>query len=162
MVTCEGCIADCQHCFILHPNRSLTWRQNVWVFGFFCLVTLAIALPLAAMGFWLVLPFAGLELLAVGTGLYLVTCRCHEREVICIAADSIRIERGRLRPQQRWVLSRTWARVELQDCPRHWYPSRLLIRAHNRTVEIGRFLAEEERHQLARELNARLSGAPVG
>jgi len=161
MVAIEGCIADCQHCFILRPNRSLTWRQNVWVFGFFCLVTLAIALPLAAMGFWLVLPFAGLELLAVGTGLYLVTCRCHEREVICIAADSIRIERGRLRPQQRWVLSRTWARVELQDCPRHWYPSRLLIRAHNRTVEIGRFLAEEERHQLARELKARLSGAPV-
>jgi uncharacterized membrane protein len=162
MVAIEGCIADCQHCFILRPNRSLTWRQNVWVFGFFCLVTLAIALPLAAMGFWLVLPFAGLELLAVGTGLYLVTCRCHEREVICIAADSIRIERGRLRPQQRWVLSRTWARVELQGCPRHWYPSRLLIRAHHRTVEIGRFLAEEERHQLARELNARLSDAPVG
>jgi uncharacterized membrane protein len=38
----------------------------------------------------------------------------------------------------------------------------LLIRAHHRTVEIGRFLAEEERHQLARELNARLSDAPVG
>jgi uncharacterized membrane protein len=111
------------------------------------------------MGFWLVLPFAGLELLAVGTGLYLVACRCHECEVICIAADSIRIERGRLRPQQRWVLTRAWARVELKDCPRRWYPSRLLIRVHDRSVEVGQFLAEEERHQLAQELNARLGGA---
>lgn len=92
-------------------------------------------------------------LLAVGTGLYLVACRCHEREVICIAADTIRIERGRRKPEQSLTLTRAWARVVLKACPRQWYPSRLLIRVHGQTVEVGRFLVEEERRQLAEDLN---------
>ena len=75
-----------------------------------------------------------------------------ECEVIYVAADSIRIERGRYGPRERWVMGRTWARVVLKVCPRQWYPSRLLIRAHGRTVEIGRFLVEEEREKLARDL----------
>lgn len=152
MVAVECGIQECQFCYVLRPNRSLSWRQNLMVFAGLCMVTLTLVIPLVAMGFWLVLPFAGLELLVVGIGLYCVICRCHECEVICIAADSIRIERGRRGPRQRWVLARTWAQVVLKDCPRQWYPSRLLIRAHGRTVEVGRFLVEEERLQLARDL----------
>jgi uncharacterized membrane protein len=152
MVAVEHDTKECQFCYVLRPNRSLSWRQNLAVFAGLCAVTLALVIPLVAMGFWPVLPFAGLELLVVGIGLYYVTCRCHECEVICVAADSIRIERGRRRPQQRWVLPRTWARVVLSGCSRQWYPSRLLIRAHGRTVEVGRFLVEEERLRLARDL----------
>lgn len=152
MVAVECATKECQFCYVLRPNRSLSWRQNLAVFAGLCMVTLALVIPLVAMGFWLVLPFAGLELLVVGIGLYCVICRCHECEVICVAADSIRIERGRRRPEQRWVLPRTWAQVVLNGCSRQWYPSRLLIRAHGRTVEVGRFLVEEERRQLAQDL----------
>ncbi|HRY19251.1 MAG TPA: DUF2244 domain-containing protein [Candidatus Competibacteraceae bacterium] len=153
MIADMGCTTECQYCFVLRPNRSLSWRQTVMVFASFCVITLALVLPLVAMGFWPVLPFAGLELLAVGTGLYLVACRCHEREVICIAADTIRIERGRRKPEQSLTLARAWAHVVLKACPRQWYPSRLLIRVHGQTVEVGRFLVEEERRQLAKDLN---------
>ncbi|MCB1776790.1 MAG: DUF2244 domain-containing protein [Candidatus Competibacteraceae bacterium] len=153
MIADMGCTTECQYCFVLHPNRSLSWRQTVMVFVSFCIITLALVLPLVAMGFWPVLPFAGLELLAVGTGFYLVARRCHEREVICIAADTIRIERGRRKPEQSWTLTRAWARVVLKACPRQWYPSRLLIHVHGQTIEIGRFLVEEERRQLAEDLN---------
>lgn len=152
MVAVECDLNECQYCYVLRPNRSWSWRQNLLFFGGLCVVTLIAVAPLAVMGFWPVLPFAGLELLAVGVGLYRVICRCHECEVICVAADSIRIERGRNRPQQSWVLTRTWAQVVLKACPRQWYPSRLLIRAHGKTVEVGRFLVEEERKKLAQEL----------
>ncbi|MCB1796165.1 MAG: DUF2244 domain-containing protein, partial [Candidatus Competibacteraceae bacterium] len=72
MVAVESGTAECQYCYVLRPNRSLSWRQNLGVFGGLCLVTLMLVLPLVSMGFWLVLPFAGLELLAVGIGLYFV------------------------------------------------------------------------------------------
>jgi len=153
MVALQHDTAECQYCYILRPNRSLSWRQNLAVFSGLCAVTLASVVPLVAMGFWLVLPFAGLELLVVGIGLYVAICRCHECEVICVAADSIKVERGRRGPRERWVLGRAWAQVILKACPRQWYPSRLLIRAHGRSVEIGRFLVEEERLKLARELS---------
>lgn len=152
MVAIECDTNECQYCYVLRPNRSLSWRQNLVVFAGLCMVTLFLTVPLVAMGFWLVLPFAGLELLAVGIGLYCAICRCHECEVICVAADSIRIERGRRGPRQRWILARAWAQVVLKGCPRQWYPSRLLIRVHGRAVEVGRFLVEEERCQLAQDL----------
>ncbi|MCK7581446.1 MAG: DUF2244 domain-containing protein [Chromatiales bacterium] len=152
MVAVECATKECQFCYVLRPNRSLSWRQNLAVFAGLCMVTLALVIPLVAMGFWLVLPFAGLELLVVGIGLYCVICRCHECEVICVAADSIRIERGRRRLSSGGCCLRTWAQVVLNGCSRQWYPSRLLIRAHGRTVEVGRFLVEEERRQLAQDL----------
>ena len=160
MVAVECGTEECQYCYVLRPNCSFSWRQNLVVFAWLCAATLAVAVPLVAMGFWPILPFAGLELLAVGIGLYRAICRCHECEVICVAADSIRIERGRRGPQHRWVLGRAWAQVVLKGCPRQWYPSRLLIRSHGRTVEIGRFLVEEERKKLARDLMRCLCAKP--
>jgi uncharacterized membrane protein len=152
MVAVEYGMDECQYCYVLRPNCSLSWRQNLMVFAGLCVVTLVATVPLVAVGCWLVLPFAGLELLVVGIGLYRVICRCHECEVICVAADSIRIERGRRGPRQRWVLARAWAQVVLKVCPRQWYPSQLLIRAHGRVVEVGQFLVEEERRKLAQDL----------
>lgn len=158
MIAIEYGTKECQLCYVLRPNRSLSWRQNLWFLAGLCGVTLIGIAPLVAMGFWPVLPFAGLELLLVGVGLYRVMCRCHECEVICVAEDSIRIERGRHGPRQRWVIGRAWAQVVLRACPHQWYPSRLLIRAHGRAVEVGRFLVEEERKKLAQDLTHCLRG----
>ncbi len=149
-----------QECrFILCPNRSLTWRGTVLFFMSLVVVSGIIAVPLTNMGFWLVLPFAGLELLLVGIGLYQVACRCYEREVIHVGQTTIHIERGRRYPQQRCTVGRPWAKVVLERCPRRWYPSRLVIRSHGRAIEIGRFLNEEERQQLAIELTRSLQPA---
>ena len=90
MVAVECGTNECQYCYVLRPNRSLSWRQNLVAFAGLCMVTLVLVVPLVAMGFWLVLPFAGLELLAVGIGLYCTICRCHECEVIWVAGCGIR------------------------------------------------------------------------
>jgi uncharacterized membrane protein len=111
---------------------------------------------MTALGFWLILPFAGLELLAVGTGLYVVARRCQACEVIDITDDAIRIAKGSRHPEQQWILQRVWARVVLERCAKQWYPSRLWIRSHGQAVEIGSFLNEEERQHLAAELSRSL------
>lgn len=145
--------------FILRPNRSLSWRGSMVFFLSLLIISSFIAVSLAVMGFWLVLPFAGLEMIVLGAGLYLVACRSYECEVICISRDAIRIEKGRRFPRQHCTLGRVWAKVVLEPCPKAWYPSRLFIRSHGRAVEVGRFLHEEERRHLALELSRTLRPA---
>ena len=155
--------ADTLQCrFVLRPNRSLSWRGSLLFYFSLVIISSGIAIGLTLLGFWLVLPFAGLEMLALGIGLYVVACRCYECEVISINGDSIRIERGRDYPREQWTLGRMWARVVLERCPRAWYPSRLLLRSHGRSVEVGRFLDEEERQRLADELTRSLRPALPG
>ena len=50
------------------PNCSLSVRSAVLFFGSLCFVSFAVAGMLAVQGFWPILPFAGLEMLALGLG----------------------------------------------------------------------------------------------
>ena len=142
--------------FILRPNQSLSWRGNQFFLFVLAMVCLGVAIPLALMGFWVILPFAGLELAAVACGLYIAARRGQRQEVIDINGDTIQIESGYQQPEKRWVLTRIWARVILERCTKQWYPSRLLIRSRGHTVEVGSFLNEDERQRLASELSRSL------
>ena len=138
--------------FIIMPNRAMPWSQLVWIYAVFAGFTLGIAAGFFARGFILILPFAGLELLALGGALYISARRGGVREVITISAETVRVETGRDQPEHCHEFKRPWARVVLRRSWNNRYPSRLLIRSHGRAVEIGRFLNEGERLSLARQL----------
>ena len=138
--------------FIIMPNQAMPWPRLVWIYVVFAGFTLGIAAGFFARGFILILPFAGLELLALGGALYISARRGGVREVITISAETVRVETGRDQPEQSHEFKRPWAQVVLQRAWHHWYPSRLLIRSHGRAVEIGGFLSEGERRGLARQL----------
>lgn len=121
-----------------------------------CAASGSIAVGLAFMGFWVVLPFAGLELLAVGSGFYVVSRRCQFCEVIDITDSAIYVARGYNGPEEHVVFNRHWVTVSLKPCSRDWYPSRLVLSAHGEGTEVGRFLSESERYQLAAELRRSL------
>ena len=63
--------------FVLLPNRSLNWKAARAAFVVFAGFTTAIATFFASQGAWLVVPFAGLELLAVSAGFFLLAVRPH-------------------------------------------------------------------------------------
>jgi len=130
----------------------MSWRGTVLFFASLLMISITIALAFAAQGFWLVLPFAGLEMAALGAALYLVSRHCHRCEVINVGASEIAIERGYGRPSERRALPRIWSRVELQRPRAAWQPTRLLIRAPGGVEEVGSFLNETERAQLAENL----------
>ena len=138
--------------FVLRPNSSLNWKGNLLFFAWMATVTLGIGLMFALMGAWMVLPFAGLELLALGTGLYLTACRSMDVEVVSIHEDVIEVCKGRWGLESIVRIQRCWARVSLERSSHDWYPKRLLIWSHGKGVEIGCFLSEIERKNLAREL----------
>jgi uncharacterized membrane protein len=151
------------HHFILLPNRSMSWpaMRNLFLALFTCLIGVTVYFGL--QGAWLVLPFAGLEALVLGVGIYLSAKATATRELVSITGAEVCVGHGRRKLAEAARFSRCWSRVVLQKDPRGWYPSRLLIGSHGRYLEIAKSLVEAEREQLAlelRELIDQRSGFP--
>lgn len=143
--------------YVLRPHRSATWSDNLWLVAAAALVALPIAIAWAAVGFWPILPLCGLELGLLTLGLYVVNHSLLAQEVITIDDDRIVIEAGRRDVERRFDLARHWAQVLLQPARRKAHPTRLIVRSHGRAVELGRFLTDEERGELARDLRSVLA-----
>jgi uncharacterized membrane protein len=145
---------------IVRPNRSLTWRGNLMFLGLIAAISLAIASGFALLGFWIVLPFAGLELVALAVGLYAVGHRLSRCEVITVEGATVEVETGYRYPQERNRFLRSWVTVEREAQGRHH--SRLLLRSHGKEIELGACLTEDEKGALERELRRLLQlGADV-
>lgn len=136
----------------IRPNRSLSARQLQLAFAGIALICLGIASAFAALGLWPVLPFAGAEIVVVGVGFYLSARSGRESEIVSVAGDKVAVERNRRRVHERMEMQRAWAQIRLLRPKIRWYPSQLVIRSHGKAVELGVFLNEEERHQLAAKL----------
>ena len=146
-LVCDSAGSGCR--WIIRPNQSLSWRGLLRVYAAVALCLLAISVAFALRGFWPVLPFAGLELLALGTAFYLCLSRSQWREIVSIDADVVTVEKGRRQAEERWKCPSVWAQVRLEESPIAGYPSRLMITYQGRGVEIGRFLCDDERAALA-------------
>ena len=147
---------------VIRPNRSLTRRQLQLVFLVIAVICLSIASAFAVLGMWPVLPFAGAEVIAVGIGFYLSAAGGKETEVVSVNSDEVAVEKGHSQLTERWVLQRAWAQIRLLPPRIRWYPTRLVIRSHGREVELGGFLNEEERRQLAGELRDAIADGVEG
>jgi uncharacterized membrane protein len=137
---------------IVMPNASLTTAQALWFLGGMALVCFGIAGVFAGMGYWLVLPFAGLEVLALAAGLYWAMRGNAYREVISVGEERVRIEVGRRHPEWSWEFPRAWARVWLENAQSPCDHGHLLIAYAGQRCEIGAFLCEEDRVALAGRL----------
>lgn len=144
--------------WLIQPNRSLSWQNTKLTFLLLGTSIAAVAGYFASLGAWLVVPFAGLEVLLIGLALYLQCCHAHQQQIIKIDADTISVCDGR-REQIQASYPRAWSRVVQTRDPRGWYPSRLFIGAHGRFIEIGKYLIESERDLLADNLRCALQDA---
>lgn len=147
--------------FVIQPNPPIPWRRLLRVFAAMAMFVLLVGVVCAGAGLPLVLPFAGIEIIVLGAGLYASARRGTTREVLTVGADEIVIEAGRTFPERRVSLRRPWTRIVLARDESGWYPSRLLLRTGARQVEVGRFLEEQERLGLARLLRSALHGAVI-
>ena len=147
---------------VIRPNRSLTRRQLQLVFLVIAVICLSIASVFAVLGMWPVLPFAGAEVTAVGIGFYLSAVGGRETEVVSVNCDEVAVEKSRRRLRQRWVMQRAWAQIRLLPPRIRWYPTRLVIRSHGNEVELGGFLNEHERRQLAGKLRDAINHGAEG
>lgn len=146
------------------PNASLSVRGAWLVMGLAFLGTGGCAAYCTWLGFWPVLPFAGLELGLLGWALHHSMQRSRYREVVSLTEDTVRIEFGEAGTGARSKLEmpRYWTRVVLE-----WVgqgrikTSRLVLTCSGNRVVIGQFLTDEERKALAARLQWSLRLAPV-
>jgi uncharacterized membrane protein len=141
---------------VIRPNASMSWRETKTFFVATLIISAVIAVGFTSLGAWLVLPFAGLEMLALGLCLYVCAFKGSRYEMVAITDDEVLVQKGRRRVLEQFKFHRYWARVRLNQSRRGWYASRLKIISHGREVEIGSCLNEEERRGLALDLSQRL------
>lgn len=147
---------------VISANDSLSRRGGLAVYGSLIFFTVLIAVTWSVLGFWLVLPFAGLELAVLGTALFIVRRRADYRELLVISPEAVILERGRHREREtkRWATA--WTRFELVAGLGPATASRLLIVSAGKRTEIARMLAEDERCTLHRRLCELVTAAQRG
>jgi uncharacterized membrane protein len=136
---------------VIGPNASLS-GAGAWGFlGLMAVVALGIAAVFAARGYWPILPFAGLELVALGAALWVTQRRNRYREVLSFTESVIRIEFGVV-GQGAYAtaeLPRAWTKVSVSTGPYRTSPTRLGLDYCGQRITIGRCLTDEERERLA-------------
>ena len=138
--------------FVLSPNCSISWRDLLLFYCLTCVVALAVGLFFTLQGLWLVLPFSGLEMLALGIGLYVTSRKVYRREVITLDPECTRIEKGVLRADQIWEFKTAWVRVVDECRSGRGARRKLAIGMSGESVEVGSFLANWEKDELAFQL----------
>jgi uncharacterized membrane protein len=129
---------------IARPDQSATWRANLLLLLALAVPVLAIAVVFAALGAWLVLPFAGLELLALGSALYHVNWKQQYRHVITVSAESVSIAKGHYAPRQRWRFLRHSTRLTIITEQYPWDGPELCVNDPHQSVTLGEFLNRED------------------
>jgi uncharacterized membrane protein len=155
-ITASDKSAD-SHQIVVRPNASLTPEGAGLFFAAISIVSLGIAIRFTLLGLWPILLFAILEMSLLGGCILYILRRNERMEAIDVNAHQLvltQTEHGRERRQQ---FQRYWVQVIREQGKHAWYPSRLLLRSHGKSVEIASFLDEEERSQLEQNLRMYLA-----
>lgn len=137
---------------VLQPNRSWTWRANIYLVGTLMAVSGSISTVLAYRGLWLVLPFTFIEMSVLLACLYYCVRRTHQQEVLTFSPDHLVMERGIRHPDQCYRFQRYFARFFVRPPAHPWRRKRIALRCRDEELEIGGFLADDEKDDLVRHL----------
>ncbi|KQW38324.1 hypothetical protein ASC76_09855 [Rhizobacter sp. Root404] len=134
--------------WLLKRNCSATPRQVMGFYASLSLVSAIIGAFFWAQGATLVVPFASLEIIAVGLALLVYTRHAADSERISLRPGRLTVERTLGRHVERAEFAPAWVRVE----PEHGGRSLIELSGQGQRIAIGRFVRPELRRQLADEL----------
>jgi len=148
--------------FVLRRNCSLSPRGLMAVFGSLVVLSLAFGVGFAALGAWLILPFAGVELLALAAAFVVYGVHAADGERVRVAGDLLTVEVTDGRTLEVHEFPARWVRlVRREDQPgaglaRGW---RLLLVCRGRALEVGRHLSVHRRTGFEQDLRVALERA---
>jgi len=143
-----------QHEWLLKRNCSLAPGQLALVFASLAAVSLCIAAFFAVQGAWLVVPFACIEVLALGAAFVVYARHAADYERIVLCPDGLLVERRWAERLHREECAPAWVRVEYNGARREL----IGLVTDGRRIDVGRLVPESDRRQLARQLRLRLNG----
>lgn len=150
-------MASTKHEWLLKRNCSMSPRQAGIAYGFLCLFTFTIAAAFALNGFWVVLAYALLESGAVALALLHYARHATDHEHIALSDGCLLVERIQAGSVQQVRLDPCWTRIALPT-RRH---TLIGLESRGVKVEVGGFVSEKVRRQVAQELRRELAGSSV-
>ena len=133
----------------------MTPAQLGWLYASLCVVTLGIGTFFWLQGALLILPFAWLELAAVGIAFLAYARHASDHEHILLQGRRLVVERENAGRLDRAEFDREWVRVEPVASDR----SLIEVSGQGRRVSVGRFVRPELRPVLAQEIRRALREA---
>lgn len=153
-------LSDSGYKIIAKPNNSLSRDDSVKLLVVMASVALVIALGFARIGAWLVLPFAGLEILAFAYAFHFIYLHSGDFESITIDDDRVVVEKRNYKETTTTIFQRYWAQVNVREVVKSRGgngKSGLFISSHGNEVEFGRnFINDEQRAILVHELRKKI------
>lgn len=135
----------------VRPNNSLSAVNGLKLLIALAILALLIALAFVRIGAWLVLPFAGLELVAFAYAFHYLSLRADDFEKITIDEKVVTVEKHGYKHNTKAEFQRYWAQVNLRIQPSGLRG--LFIGSHGKEVEFGRgYISQEQMTALAKEL----------
>jgi uncharacterized membrane protein len=141
--------------WFLKRNCSVSPAQLGWLYASLCVVSLAIGTFFWFQGALLILPFAWIELAAVGLAFLAYARHAADGEHISLQGRSLVVELENAGRLERAEFHRDWVRVE----PGAGDRSLIELSGQGQRVNVGRFLRPELRPVLAQEIRKALREA---
>lgn len=137
---------------IAQPNQSADWQTNKQLILGIGFISGVIATFFSFIGAWVILPFAGLEMTALGGALYIVCKKLNQRHILHFSGDQLVIEKGIRYPQHIWQLPIQHVFISVERQPHPWDPVKLTLcchrDGHHESIIIGDFLNREDSDRL--------------
>ena len=125
----------------LRPNKSSSLRQNVLFFGMLSLICITFGVGFFIVGAPLILPFAGLEILALITIIKLNRDWSNQLQILAIDKLHIKITNNK----RKKIYDRFLSKFLIQEKNG---VKVILLQSHKEQIEIGRFLTADEKDEL--------------
>ena len=136
------------------PNSALTANNKIKVVVSLAMIPMLIGIGFSLIGAWLVLPFVGLEILALALAFYYINNHEADYESICIDSASLVVERCMAQQVSQDVINPYWVKVLQHKLPNG--ELHLYLQSHGKEIEVGRYLTREQRELLAKQLKQRI------
>jgi uncharacterized membrane protein len=141
--------------WFLRRNCAVTPAQLGWLYASLCVVSLGIGTIFWFQGAVMILPFAWLEVLAVGAAFAVHARHAADREHILLQGRRLVVELESAGRLERAEFNRDWVRVEPGADDR----SLIEVSGQGRRVIVGRHVRPELRTALAQEIRRALREA---
>ncbi len=146
--------------WLLKRNCSAGPRQLALVFGSLVAVSFLFGLGFAAFGLWMVLPFVGVELLAVGAAFLCYSRHAADFERIAVTPHKVLVEQVEGAQRRQWEFDPRLSHVQIDSSGREWGKRvHVYLLAPGIKLELGRHLLDARRSQLGQELSGTLMQA---
>ena len=133
----------------LRPNKSSSLRQNVLFFGMLSLICITFGVGFFIVGAPLILPFAGLEILALITIIKLNRDWSNQLQIIAIDKLYVNITKNK----KKKIYDRFLSKFLIQEKNG---AKVILLQSHKEQIEIGRFLTADEKDELIATLKRKV------